>query len=134
MYNKNNTTEESYFRTKEMCTFIKMEYLVASALVELYEKKNIDKISLEDIQKYGIKVEETLLNEQINAILLYSNNYTKEFLEDYSRFFEREGEFIKKRADVTSQEIREYILAYISVNMLLVLLNKDSLSVINDLK
>ena len=133
MYNKYNSKEESFFKTKDMCTFIKMEYLVASALVELYEKKNIDRISFEDIQKYGFKVEETLLNDKINVVLLYSNNYTKEFLEDYSQYFERDGEYIKIKTGITTQQIRERILAYISVNILLVLLNSDSLGVIEGL-
>ena len=71
------------YRTIGMCTFIKMEYLVANALVELYENKQIDRISLDDVQNYGITVEK-ILNKitGTQAILLYSNQYTMEFLHD----------------------------------------------------
>ena len=41
MYNSDTLKKGSIrlYRTKNMCTFIKMEYLVANALVELYDKK-----------------------------------------------------------------------------------------------
>ena len=89
--------------TFSMCTFIKMEYLVANALVELYEKKGIDKISLDDIRNYGIKVEEEMNSqENTRAILLYSNVYTKEFLQDYSDWFELIDNYIKIKDGVTT--------------------------------
>lgn len=118
--------------TRNMCTFIKMEYLVANALVELYEKKQVDMISLEDIRKYGVKVEEVLNSkENSRAILLYSNNYTKEFLQDYSDWFEMVNDFIKIKSGVTIDDIREHILSYISTDILIALLNEKSLRVIN---
>ena len=78
LYNNRTLKEEEIsfglYRTINMCTFIKMEYLVANALVELYDKKGVDRISLEQIQRYGIKVEEELNSkENTRAILLYSN-------------------------------------------------------------
>ena len=83
------------YKTIGMCTFIKMEYLVANALVELYENKKIDKISLDDIKNYGIKVEKVLnKTEGTQAILLYSNQYTREFLQDYSDYFVFEDDYI----------------------------------------
>lgn len=119
-------------KTINMCTFIKMEYLVANALVELYEKKQIDKISLEDIRRYGIKVEEELnAKENSRAILLYSSNYTKEFLRDYSDWFEMENDCIKIKKGVTIDDIREHILSYISTFILIALLNENTLKVIN---
>ncbi len=115
-----------------ICTFIKMEYLVANALVELYEKKQVDSISLEDVRRYGVKVEE-VLNEKENsrAILLYSNNYTKEFLQDYSDWFELVNDCVKIRHGVTIDDIRDHILSYISLDILIALLNENSLKVIN---
>ena len=134
MYNDNKTNEEVFFKTKGMCTFIKMEYLVASALVELMDKKEINKISLKEIEEYGYKVEQILVQQNVNAILLYSNNYTKEFLEDYSDYFELEGDCIKVKSGVSPNEIRNHILAYISAKVLLALLSTDSLSAIVGLK
>lgn len=133
MYNKLINKKEYYNKTVYMCTFIKMEYLVASALVELYDKKKINKISFDEIKQYGIKVEEILLSENINAILLYSNNYAKEFLDDYSQFFEAKEGCIYIKEEVTIEQIREHILSYISIDMLSVLLNVQSLSAIASL-
>ena len=125
-------TSNCLSKTMNMCTFIKMEYLVANALVELYDKKRIDKISLDDIRKYGIKVEEEM-NSQNNkkAILLYSNVYTKEFLQDYSDWFELVDDYIKIKDGVTIDDIQEHVLSYVSVDVLIALLNHNALSVIN---
>lgn len=120
------------YKTIGMCTFIKMEYLVANALVELYENKKIDKISLDDIKNYGIKVEKILnKTEGTQAILLYSNQYTREFLQDYSDYFVFEDDYIKIRSGVSIDDIRNHILSYISVDILLALLDESTLKVIN---
>lgn len=119
------------YKTIGMCTFIKMEYLVANALVELYENKKIDKISLDSIQNYGIKVEKVLNKSGTQAILLYSNRYTKEFLQDYSEYFAFENNYIKIKSGVTIDDIRNHILSYVSVDILLALLDENSLKAIN---
>ncbi len=113
-------------KTINMCTFIKMEYLVANALVQLYETKQINKISLKNIREYGIKVEEKL-NENSRAILLYSSNYTKEFLQDYSDYFELLNDDICIKSGVTVEEIREHILSYISFDILFALFDEVAL-------
>ena len=136
--NNHKKRKESYAesgslcRTFGMCTFIKMEYLVANALVELYEKKQIDRISLDDIRKYGIKVEEILnVKENSKAILLYSSRYTREFLQDYSDYFVYDDSFIKIKEGVEIEDIREHILSYVSSEILLALLDEKTLEVIN---
>lgn len=128
---KDCTTYELY-KTMGMCTFIKMEYLVANALVELYENKKIDKISLDAVKTYGIKVEK-ILNETegTQAILLYSNQYMREFLQDYSDYFVFEDNYIKIKAGVSIADIRNQILSYISVDILLALLDESTLKAIN---
>lgn len=120
------------YKTMGMCTFIKMEYLVANALVELYENKKIDKISLDAIKNYGIKVEK-ILNDTVGtqAILLYSNQYTRQFLQDYSDYFVFEDDYIKIKSGVSIDDIRNHILSYISVDILLALLDESTLKVIN---
>ena len=125
-------TSFKLYKTMGMCTFIKMEYLVANALVELYENKKIDNISLDDIKNYGIKVEK-ILNETAGtqAILLYSNQYTREFLQDYSDYFVFEDNYIKIKSGVSIDDIRNHILSYISVDILLALLDESTLKVIN---
>lgn len=126
------STAIQLYKTIGMCTFIKMEYLVANALVELYENKKIDKISLDDIKKYGIKVEE-ILNETegTQAILLYSNQYTREFLQDYSDYFVFEDNYIKIKSGVSINDIRSHILSYVSIDILLALLDDSTLEIIN---
>lgn len=133
MYNKIKNLKGvsiTLYKNNNMCTFIKMEYLVANALVELYERKSIDRISLNEIKEYGIKVEEELINNKIHAILLYSSDYTKEFLEDCSDWFEKDDEYIKIREGKTIQEVREHFLSYISVDILLAMLNENVLKVL----
>lgn len=133
MYNKIENLKGAsiiLYKNNYMCTFIKMEYLVANALVELYERKSIDKISLNEIKEYGIKVEEELINNKIHAILLYSSEYIKEFLEDCSDWFEKDDEYIKIREGKTIQEVREHFLSYISVDILLAMLNENVLKVL----
>lgn len=125
-------TAYKLYKTMGMCTFIKMEYLVANALVELHENKEIDKISLDDIKNYGIKVEKVLSEKTgMQVILLYSNEYTREFLHDYSDFFVFEDNYIKIKSGVSIDAIRDQILSYVSVDMLLALLDESSLKVIN---
>lgn len=133
MYNKIKVFKGdsiTLYKNNYMCAFIKMEYLVANALVELYERKSIDRISLNEIKEYGIKVEEELINNKIHAILLYSSDYTKEFLEDCSDWFEKDDEYIKIREGKTIQEVREHFLSYISVDILLAMLNENVLKVL----
>ena len=91
------------------------------------------KISIKEIENYGIKVEEILVNHNIRAILLYSNEYTKEFLDDYSEWFERDGDFIKLKDDKSPADLRKHILSYVPVNILVALTNTDSLTAINQL-
>lgn len=119
-------------KTMGACMFIRMEYLVASALVELYENKRIDRISLDDVRNYGFQVEK-VLNEGggTQAILLYSNQYTKEFLQDYSDYFTFEDDFIKIKNGITIANIREHILSYVSIDILLALLDEKTLKTIN---
>ena len=121
----------SLYRTRNMCTYVKMEHIVASALVELCEKKNINKISLNDIRSYGITVKKHLINNKVDAILLYSDNYTKQFLHDYSDFFELIGNDIVIKENVTVDSIREHILSYISVDILFALFSEESLMALN---
>lgn len=133
LYNKKGfIRKEKYYKTFTMCTFIKMEDVVASALVELYDKDETPRVSFDTIRSYGFKVEEFLIKQNINAILLYSNNYAKEFLDDYSQFFERDGDYICLRDGVTSQQIRDRILSYVSIDVLSALLNNEILSAITN--
>ena len=67
---------------------------------------------------------------KIHAILLYSSDYTKEFLEDCSDWFEKDDEYIKIREGKTIQEVREHFLSYISVDILLAMLNENVLKVL----
>lgn len=126
-------SEKELYRVRGMCTLIRMEYLVANALVELYESKNITRISLDDIRRYGYKVEEKLEYNNIRAILLYSNNYTKEFLDDYSEWFEKVGDYIQIRKSKSIEDIRKEILSHVPVDVLLALLNEDSLQILHNL-
>ena len=131
MYNYIVSTKEVFNKTNNMCTFIRMEYLVASALVELYEKKKINKVSIDDIKQYGFKVEKILVDNNVNAVMLYSNSYMREFLDDYSDYFEYHDDEIYIKDGVTVQKLRDCILSSISMNMLSALLSEQSLRTIH---
>lgn len=125
-------TSKNLFKKNAMYTFIRIEYLAANALVELYEKNRTSSISFENIIKYGISVEEILnKNADTKAILLYSNIYAKEFAHDYSNLFEVTEEEIKIKDGVSIDQIREHILSYLSMDILNALLSQEALSVIN---
>lgn len=112
-----------------MVTFIKIEYIVANAIVELFEKKERRSVSFDEIENYGFKVEE-ILNKKSKAILLYSSYYTREFLNDYSDFFEENNGEIALKKGKTTEDLRNHILCFVPIEILFAMRNNASLSTI----
>lgn len=123
MYNKIKKA-----KGKKMCTFIKIEYVVANALCELLENNNERSVSFDLIKDYGIQVEKVFSkNNDVKAVFLFSNEYKKEFLRDYSDLFEIDHNKISLRENVTTNEIRARILAYASFDLLKALFDKSAI-------
>ena len=98
-----------------MCNFIGMEYLVALAFIE----KDVDEISLSDLNTYGINVIKIFKEEDINAVFLFSDEYTLELVKNYSDCFAliKNGTILKRK--VRLDVLLSKFLSYLSTDILL---------------
>ena len=53
-----------------------------------------------------------------------------EFIEDYSDFFTFDGNFIMLKDEITPDHLRNYILSRVPIDILLAMLNENTLQVI----
>ena len=115
-----------------MCKFIGIADLAANALIEVLEKRSLREVSFETLNKYGIKVIELLEKNNDKAVLLMSRFYTDEFIRNYSNYFyireSNDGDCICLKDGVSSLALREQFRAYLSMDVLLALVNEESLS------
>lgn len=109
---------------------IGIEYIAANALVELYENSNKNYVSIEDLRNYGITVKEILKCNNIEAILLMSDYYLIQFVHNYSDMFEFKENKIYKKDNVTCDDIRERIIAYMKMDLLMAMVDEKSLEVL----
>ena len=109
---------------------IGIEYIAANALVELYENSKQNYVKIEDLRNYGITVKEILKDNNIEAVLLMSDYYLIQFVHNYSDMFEVVDEKIYKKEDVTCDDIRERIIAYMKMDLLMAMVDKKSLEVL----
>ena len=116
-----------------MYTFVKFDYLAANSLVELKEKKSINHVSFDDIIEYGSLVKENLRKQNIEAILLFSEENIEEFEESYSELFEIKDNLIQIKSKIKPEDIRRRILRYVPANVFLAMLEDNSLSAIKSL-
>lgn len=127
-FNRNNETKErSFYR---MCTFIKMEYVVANAFCELltiYPSER--KISIDKIKEYGFQVEKVFSEKtNVNAILLFSDEYRKELLRDYTDLFDYEDNYIILKQGKKIEDVQSKILSFASLDLLLALFDESSIA------
>lgn len=74
-----------------MCTFIGIESVLANALIELFQHNHIREISFNTLVDYGMKVVQIYRRETgEEAILLLSEKYQLDMVENYSDFFDVE--------------------------------------------
>lgn len=109
---------------------IGIEYIAANALVELYENSKQNYVKIEDLRNYGITVKEILKDNNIEAVLLMSDYYLIQFVHNYSDMFEVVDEKIYKKDNVTCDDIRERIIAYMKMDLLMAMVDKKSLEVL----
>lgn len=117
-----------------MYRYIGMEDVVANALIELIEKKESKKVSMNQLIEYGNVVVHNLKSNGEKAILLVSRDYTDEFIRDYSNYFhlefQDEEQFIELKEGFTAEDLRATFRAYLTISVLKAFIDKDSLSVL----
>lgn len=113
-----------------MCKMLGVEDVIANALIELIEKKDIRRVSMSQLNSYGMAVVRLLNKKQEEAILLLSKDHTDQAIYNYSDFFEFQREddtdYICLKDGKTIDELRQYFRAYITVDMLLAFISAES--------
>lgn len=109
---------------------IGIEFVAANALVELYEISKKNYVSFEDLRNYGIEVKKVLRDNNIDAILLLSDYDLIRFAHNYSNLFNVKDDKIYIKDGVTCEIIREKIISYMKMDILLAMLNGRSLEVL----
>ena len=117
-----------------MYIYIGIEDLVANALIELVEKSEKREVLFKELDNYGAMVIRYLKDKQEQAVLVLSKERTNKFLHDYSEYFElfSKGmdEGIRLKEDVTVKQLWEKFRGYLSVDVMLAFMDKDSISVL----
>lgn len=115
-----------------MCKILGVEDVIANALIELIDKKNTSRVSMRQLSSYGTAVVRWLNQKQEEAVLLLSKDHTDQAIFNYSEFFEftRENneDYICLKNGKTTDELRRYFRAYITVDMLLAFIAEESLA------
>lgn len=106
---------------------IGIEYVAANALVELYETSKKNYVSFEDLRNYGIEIKKVLKDNNIEAVLLLSDYDLIRFAHNYSNLFTIKDENIYINDGITCEIIREKIISYMKMDLLLAMLNGKSL-------
>ena len=109
-----------------------IEYVVANALVELYEDSNAKKnyVSFDKLRNYGFKIKNVLRDNNIEAVLLMSDYELFRCVHNYSDLFEIKEDKIYMLETTTCKMIREKIISYMAMDILLAMLNDKSLEVL----
>lgn len=106
-----------------MCFYIRIEDLVANAMIEVLKNGNRRFLTYDEIEKYGMEVIEILNKKNEKAVLKLSRQYTDDFLRDYSDFFGEKmdnnllGISLKEGKDL--EDLISYFRGYISLDVLL---------------
>ena len=118
----------------QLCKFIGMEDLVANALIEIIEKKKENKVSFEQLRKYGAVIvrwfKDNADNEEV--VILVSRFYTNELIRNYSDFFKiidssKGDSYIELKETKTAEDLRNHFRSYLSIDTLLAFTDKNSL-------
>ncbi len=116
-----------------MCKFINLEDLVANALIEMIEKNNTNKVSFEQLRKYGnMLISWFKNNNNEDVILLLSKHYISELIYNHPDYFEiydnnETDNYIKLKQTKTAKDLRDRFRSYLSVDMLMAFTDKENL-------
>lgn len=116
------------------CVFIRMEDLIANALIELIEHKNCTIVDMEQVVKYGNAVVVYLKEKNIEAVVYSGRDVLHEIRSSCSKIFIFFGfgdgtqkTSISIAEDITSQRLRSEFRSLLSIDMFLAFTDKKSL-------
>lgn len=108
--------------------FIELEDLVANALIELIENKGGTKIvTFNELTDYGKAITRISNNKGIDVVILFTKEYVDKLLYNYPNFFNVRDSFISLKYEKTSDDLRKYFRAYMSIDMLLIFQDEEAL-------
>jgi len=115
-----------------MYIYIGIEDVAANALIELLSiSNNKREVSFRRLNAYGNSVIKMLNKKDEQALLIMSNEKTREFFHDYSDYFVvakvEELEGIKLKDDVTLENLWMRFRTYLSADVLKAFMNEESI-------
>ena len=117
----------------EMSTFIGIESLAANALIELFNKEKKREVSFDTLVRYGMTVVKILWQQTgEEAVLLLSQKYQLNMLENYSDFFEvdfsntNQGVF-KLKDTASVRELEDYFRWTLSIKLIDAFMSPDAI-------
>jgi ribosomal protein S17E len=133
MLKSNQHKTYKYSKGEElMCKFIGMEYLAASALINIYKKKKIKEVSFKMLNEYGISIMKEFIEKKISVIILFSNIYASNLVRDYSECFDlefkKEDYYLILKDEIQTDDLLNRFLGYLSVDILKTLFNEKVLA------
>lgn len=115
-----------------MCVYIGIEDLAANALIEILTKTEKDFVSYKELEAYGQEVVRILNEKNEKAVLILSRDSTSDMFRSYSHIFKEflaKNELgIKLKEGVTADDLIDTFRGYLSWDVLLAFVNKDSLA------
>ena len=116
----------------DMCKFIKIETLVANALIELIEKNNCRSVEFARIMEYGRAVFEALQAKGEEAVYLASRDDTSKMMRNYADFFEinrnsLDTVMVGLRDGKTAADLRSQFRAFLTLEHLFAFTNSRAL-------
>ena len=98
--------------------YLRMSYIVPNAFI-CFKKRYL---TFHEIEEYaGIIMSKT--DEKYK--LLFSRDYTREFFQEYGKYFTREGEGIRLRNGITYDTLIDEFRGYLPLELLRILINVE---------
>lgn len=116
-----------------MNQFIEIEYLAASALVQLMKGTKQREVSFQQLKEYGFRANRILAeNNQDRIIFLWSKTYIDKMFRDYSDIFEvtADERAIRLREGKERDDLINTFLAYLSLDIIDVLRDKKLVDIL----
>ena len=107
-----------------MSSFIRIEDLVANALIENMRRNNKREISFIELNKYGDNIVKWwLINKSVRTAVLSSREYTNILIDEYSGFFEifydaNNKSYVRLKEDKALEDLIKAFRGYLSLDML----------------